>query len=188
MTITNSQFEDIFLDQKRWIDMFISHCITAKELILIAYPFQEKVVNRAGNTSDFEKYGAFSDAAALHVGLAIENLVKAKSISENEIQINENGEAKGLATHHDLLKHVTNAGISLTNEQKEFLKRLAFQTNSLSKYPLAKNLKTQTEFTGICVGMVALKEAKPIILEIISKANFKDDLKSKLAERVKSEF
>ncbi|MGL5026018.1 MAG: hypothetical protein ACRC6P_08595, partial [Shewanella oncorhynchi] len=161
MTITNSQFKDRFLNQDRWIRMFISHCITAKELILIAFPFQEKVVSRNGNTSDFEKYIAFDDAAALHVGLAIENLVKAKSISEKKIQINEDGDAKGLATHHDLLKHVTNAGISLTNEQEAFLKRLAFQTNSLSKYPIAKNLKTQKEFTGCCVGMVALLEAKP---------------------------
>lgn len=99
-----------------------------------------------------------------YLGLAIENACKARLIRDGKIQFN-NGRVKGLPTSHNIFEMVKSVGVELDEKSTKFLKRLSYQIKVLAKYPIAKDIKTQNQFTGIVVG--GTKEESIMVEQII---------------------
>ena len=153
------RYSELFNDVKRWVlasrqQYYIASILTPiSESVMADFCFDRKGAN---NQSPFflekaEKSIALTNACALHLGLAIENSTKARKIFDGEILV-KNGKPIGLRTDHNILEHVRQCGVILSNDEKVFLERLSYQINSLAKYPIAKKLKNQNNFTGIIVG------------------------------------
>jgi len=162
------RFDELFQEESRWVGQ-------ARRLYIAGDALTDQVVavdgaearERMPNMSErIELLHSLAGARALLFGLAIENAAKAKQIQEGTV-VSNGGNPVGLRTDHNILEHARQLGISLTEEEEEFLRLVTFQTKSLSKYPIAKNLTAQREFSGVMLGAVA--EESDTVRSIIHK-------------------
>lgn len=153
------RYEELFLEEARCVrqarrlkfvgDSFTSHVIASLEPVLHD---RKGFVNQSAEYREaVERFRALADGRALHYGLAIENSVKARQIRSGLITV-ENGKPRGLRTDHKILEQVQQVGYVPDGEEREFLALLAYQTETLTKYPIAKSLDKQLDFTGRSVG------------------------------------
>lgn len=153
------QYSEHFNNTTRWVlesrrQYYIASILTPQSEIAMS----DFVSDKQGATCQSvnflekaEKVMALTNACSLHLGLAIENSTKARKIFLGEINV-EDGKPIGLRTDHNILEHVRQCGVILNEYEVTFLERLSYQVNSLAKYPIAKNLKNQNNFTGVIVG------------------------------------
>jgi len=165
------RFEELFKDVDRWVFQARRLKIVADHLTVPAeeaqrefYFHPEKAEQTPSFLNSLQNYRAFSDSNSLLLGLAIENACKARLILDGKI-IFENGRVKGLPISHNIFEMVKSVGVDLDEEKTKFLKRLTYQIKVLAKYPIAKDLKTQNQFTGTVVG--GTKEESAIVDQII---------------------
>ncbi|WP_415028751.1 hypothetical protein [Alloalcanivorax venustensis] len=167
----NDRYKELFSNAERWMDEACRQLFAAQVLFSPAF-LALRSFERMGSASmdamslAAEKVKSLSNARAFHLGIAIENATKARKIINGEITVFE-GKPRGLRTDHNILEHVRQCGVQLTDKEEKFLERLSFQVSSLAKYPIAKDLESQRKFTGIIVG--SHPEEEPMVMTIIAK-------------------
>ncbi|MEJ2372901.1 MAG: hypothetical protein P8Y16_03755 [Sulfurimonas sp.] len=130
--------------------------------------FKDKYLKIIGQTEwkDFRWDGSAADKKSLindvdfvfSASPTIENATKARHIYDGNVE-SINGKPKGLRTDHNILEHVRQCLVALTTEETTFLERISYQTNSLAKYPIAKDVDSQKKFSGVIVGSLPSEEA-----------------------------
>lgn len=98
-------------------------------------------------------------AAGTLYGLAIENACKARLIRDGVIEVRQ-GKARSLRGDHDVLAMARQAGCELTEDEQKYLGLMSYQVRVLSRYPIAKNVPGQTQFTGRAIGARAEEAAE----------------------------
>jgi hypothetical protein len=147
---------DIFAnDSDRWVSKAKEHLIIAKTLLPFCshsvqlmnpnfYTNQELLISK-------ERLKAYSTAIGFSLGMALENIIKAKLISEKKI-IAEDGKLimpKDCQSHDlDKMLKFGDYNINLTEYDILVVKYLSFCIYSLGKFPIAKNIANQNNFTG----------------------------------------
>lgn len=164
------RFKELFEDSSLWIqqarrlkiagDFFTTPASKSLNEILIN---REKPPKQSPEfLNSLETLRSYSDARALLYGLSIENACKARLIQDGYIEIH-NGKAKNLRSDHNILELVKQTQYRPTEEEAEYLHLLSYQIKVLAKYPIAKDVNTQSEFTGRAVG------ARPVESQIVHK-------------------
>ncbi|MEE8431090.1 MAG: hypothetical protein V3S16_07575, partial [Candidatus Desulfatibia sp.] len=153
----STRYDELFTDYSRWVQesrrqFFVSH-ILLPHAFDISTKFSESAdsVPKGEILELAQKTMALTNARAFHLGIAIENATKARHIYDGHIESIE-GKPKGLRTDHNILEHVRQCQVKLSPEETIFLERISYQTNSLAKYPIAKNVDSQNAFSGVIVG------------------------------------
>ena len=153
------RYDELFHTVERWVRkarklFFVADSLSQQTL----EAYSDFISDREGASKQSpaflekaEAASAFSDARALLFGLAIENAAKARQIRD-QVVLSSGGSPKGLRTDHNLLEHVRQLGVRLDKDAEEFLELLTYQTQTLSKFPIAKNVGAQNRFTGRAVG------------------------------------
>jgi hypothetical protein len=177
------RFQELFADTERWVRQ-------ARRLKIAGDHFTPAVVQvltewlqdrdgAARQTPEFleknEVLRSLTDARALLYGLCIENACKARGIEDARIELRD-GAAKRLRSDHNVLEMVKEAGYTPCQEEAEFLGLLAYQTRTMSKYPIAKDLRGQNQFTGRVVG--ARPEEGEMVERIVVRVLREDRLQS----------
>lgn len=153
------RFKDLFTEVERWVLQAREHHYVSQVLTEPTHSafsrFVAQSIASPVRGPDFmnmvSQSAALSNARALYFGLTLELAAKARSILDGKVSV-DSGVAKGLRTDHDVIEHVRQCGVQLNESEFEFLELLSYQLASLSKYPVAKNLKAQNRFTGRKVG------------------------------------
>ena len=158
------RYDELFSDYSRWVlesrrqfyvsEVLLPHAYDASRQFsaCVGPASQEKILELAQKTM------ALSNARAFHIGISIENATKARHIYDGRVE-SINGKPKGLRTDHNILEHVRQCLVILTDEETTFLERISYQTNSLAKYPIAKDVDSQKKFSGVIVGSQPNDEA-----------------------------
>ncbi len=170
------RFKELALDYNRWIktsshSKFVGDSLFpiidslyqeySKEFETLGY-MNNELINK------LQRCGALADARAFHYGIAIENACKARLIYEGNI-VCDGGKINGLRSDHNIEEMARQLGVISPESDPEFLKLITYQLQTLSKYPIAKSLKKQNEFTGRTNG-IRHKESdltQSIILQIL---------------------
>ena len=148
-------FNQYFLDVSRWIKKSRELMIAARYLVAVETNLHTTGKDVLGDVSSefdyhpFQAWASVGSAAALLLGLSLENLVKAHLISIGKITIDENNKIHGLTASHNLSGMLAETECQLNEEEELSVKRLTYQLQTLSKYHLAKNTQKQAEFTGV---------------------------------------
>jgi len=153
------RFKELALDYSRWVKQSCRNKFVGDTLLPI---IDKAYVKHSSDVKGFEEqsnafinniqnWGALSEARALYYGLAIENACKARLIFDGVVE-SDGDKIIHLRTDHDIEGMVRQLGVSSPPDEPEFLKLLTYQTQVLSKYPIAKNRKKQKEFTGRALG------------------------------------
>jgi len=141
----------VFIESKLWKNVFIESesCEIKPDVklsdIIDGYknPMQK---------DDFETLSSVLISSPLLVGFALENILKAVLIREKEIRIEKGVKITGLVKNHDILgmlKLFKKHKLNLNENEEKKIKHLTFQLQTLSRYPIAKDLNKQNEFTGV---------------------------------------
>ena len=154
-----ARFKELFVEVERWVlkareHHFVSQMLTAPAHSTFSRFVTQSVaspVRDAAFMNLVSESSALSNARALYFGLTLELAAKARSILDDRVSV-EDGVPKNLRPDHNVLEHVRQCGVSLSESETEFLDLVSFQLTSLSKYPIAKSLKAQNRFTGRKVG------------------------------------
>lgn len=178
-------FNKYFLDTKRWVKKSRELMISAHYLVFIGeclYNTGRDTINRYHSVLQchpFEAWHSVGSSASLLMGFALENALKAHLIEKGIIYINEQNKIIGLDRGHNLLSMLEESNYKMNEEEKETIRLLTFQLQSLSRYHLARSPRKQAEFTGR-VGNPAIyyNLITKIILEILSAENRELYLKS----------
>lgn len=153
------RFEELFTDVERWI-LQARRLKIAGDKLVPAYEYQlnQNLLDSDGIQRQSPQFldnvklqRAYGDACALLWGLAIENAIKARQIHDGYITV-KNGRAKNLHAGHDLIEMVKRTHYKPTQDEIDYLELLSYQIRVLAKYSIAKDLKTQSKFTGRVVG------------------------------------
>ncbi|MEB3311833.1 MAG: hypothetical protein VKJ02_16535 [Snowella sp.] len=147
-------FNKYILDASRWLKKSRELMIAARYLVAIhaaLYRNGKDVISTTSSEFDyhpFQAWASVSNSAALLLGLALENLIKAHLVSIGKIKIDEGNKIQGLTGNHNLSRMLAEAECQLSEEEERSIAQLTFQLQTLSKYHLAKNAAKQSEFSG----------------------------------------
>lgn len=95
-----------------------------------------------------QHYRAYSEVGTFLYGMAIENACKTRQILDGAITAID-GELKGGRRDHNILEMVRAAKLDLNDKDEAILQSISFITNSMAKYPIAKNTKIQSNWKGV---------------------------------------
>jgi hypothetical protein len=115
---------------------------------------------------------AYTDAANLLYGLAIENAYKTRQIVDGTITI-KNGKFVGMRSDHNILEMVRSYRIDLNEDEIDVLRSMTFTTVSMGKYPIAKSAEAQKSFTGRTYGAESVAPlTKRVALELLKESPY----------------
>lgn len=170
------RFKELALDYERWIKSACRNKCVGDDLLpnilKAAATFNSNrnglITQSSQFTNQIQHWGALAGARTLFYGLAIENACKARVIFDGNID--SDGETiMGIRGDHNIEQMANQLGVKSPDSSPEFLKLLTYQTQTLSKYPIAKSRKKQNEFTGRAIGArkVEGQLTEDIILQVL---------------------
>ncbi|MEQ9467425.1 MAG: hypothetical protein RLN88_08440 [Ekhidna sp.] len=177
----HERFKELANDYKRWV-IYSSHNMSVGDDLFSNIQRANHEVISLQKKMEYDSqhfhnsighWGALANARILFYGLAIENAFKARLIFDGKVY-SDGEKFVGLRSDHNIEAMANQLGVSSPKSNPNFLKYVTFQTQSLSKYPIAKSLKKQKEFTGVIVG--AMKRDGVLTEEIILRMLKEDEL------------
>ena len=127
--MAGQRYQELFRDVDRWVLKARQHLFVAEVLTApmrgVLVDFLSDRVGASRQAPEFlekaERVSALSNARALYFGLALENAAKGRQILLGHLTV-QSGNPKRLRTDHNVLEHVRQCGVSLNDEETEFLR------------------------------------------------------------------